>query len=237
MTNPGKALVLGATSGIGKEMAKWLADKGWMVGIAGRREKLLDEIRATRPDRFVSSVIDVDNGPGLIDGLDGLTERLGGVDLLVVCSGTGFLNPNLDASFELRTVLTNVAGFTVACDWGYNYFTKNGGGTLAAVTSVAGLIGEAAAPAYAASKSYQIQYLNGLRNRAAKNKANVAIVDLRPGSVQTEMMKGEGHFWISSPEKAADIACRAIMKKKKRQYISRRWRLIGFLLRLGAIFD
>lgn len=229
-----RAIILGASSGIGREMALWLAGRGWRVGITGRREALLGEVAESVPGRIVSSVFDVNDVDALPGRMEELTGRLGGLDLVVISAGTGFLNPGLAVGPEEDTVATNVAAFTAASVWAFNYFKQRGGGHIAAITSVAGLLGAAEAPAYSASKAYQILYLDGLRKRAKKENPACAITELRPGSVDTAMMKGEGHFWISRPA-AADLACRAIMKRKKRQYISRRWSLIGLILRLVSV--
>jgi len=98
------------------------------------------------------------------------------------------------------------------------------------------MLGGADGPAYSASKAYQINYLDSVAKLARKEKINCQITELRPGSVNTDMMKGEGHFWISTPQDAARLACKAISKKKRLQYISRRWRLIGFILRCLYFF-
>lgn len=187
-----QAMIVGASSGIGMEMALWLAKRGWRVGITGRREALLRDVAASDPGGLVYSAFDVNDIGGLPGRLEELTERLGGLDLFVISAGTGFLNPELDAGPELDTVATNVAAFTCASVWAFNHFKTRGGGRIAAITSVAGLMGGAEAPAYSATKAYQIMYLDGLRKRAKKENPGCAITELRPGFVNTAMMKGEG---------------------------------------------
>lgn len=236
MGNHKKAIILGASSGIGKEMALILAKENWQVAITGRRQALLDEIAAVHSGTIFPSVLDVDDIEALPSRLDDLTARFSGLDLLVISAGCGYLNANLSLGPELQTVRTNVAAFTVAASWALNYFKKQGHGHLAAITSVGGLFGESEAPAYPASKAYQILYLDSLRKRINKEKINCIVTELRPGSVKTDMMKGDGHFWISSPQSAAKLACTAIHRKKRLQYISRRWLLIGYLLRCFALF-
>lgn len=235
MEKAGTAIILGASSGIGMEMALWLAEKGWKVGITGRRKNLLDDVAARFPERITASAFDVNETDTLAERLDELTQRLGGLELLVISAGCGYINPELALEPELATVATNVASFTASADWGFNHFRRQGHGRLAAITSVGGLLGEGAAPAYPASKAYQILYLAGLRKLAKKEGIQCGITELRPGPVKTDMLKGEGHFWISSPEAAADLACRAILKGKKLQYISRRWAALGILLRLFSL--
>lgn len=232
-----RAIVLGASSGIGKEIAIQLAGKNWQVAVTGRRKAMLDEMAASLfPGDLLVSVFDMNELDELPARLDELVSRLGGLDLLVISAGCGFLNPELSFELELRTVKTNVAAFTVAVDWAFNFFKKQGKGHIAAITSVGGLTGEGAAPSYPASKAYQILYLDSLRKRASLEKFDCHITELRPGSVDTDMMKGEGHFWISTPQQAAKLACRAIIDRRRLQYISRRWSLIGFILRGLALF-
>lgn len=100
-----------------------------------------------------------------------------------------------------------------------------------ALTSVAGLRGNKAAPAYNASKSYQINYLEGLRQKAVKLKMDIVVTEIRPGFVDTAMAQGPGLFWVASVEKATEQIWSAIQQKKRVTYVSKRWRLIGGLLK------
>lgn len=233
----GKALIIGASSGIGREMARRLAADGWLVAASGRRAELLRSLSEEAPGRIIASAFDLNETSRLPEALSRAVEGLEGLDLAVISAGTGFLNPGLDPELERQTIDTNVLAFTLAADWLYDFFRKQGRGHLAAITSVGGLAAEGAAPAYPAAKAYQIMYLKSLRQRAGKEVPALTVTELRPGSVRTDMMKGEGHFWISSPEEAARLACQAIYARKNLQYISRRWSLIGLALRLGSIFS
>jgi Short-chain dehydrogenases of various substrate specificities len=235
--NGGKALVLGASSGIGRELALLLARNGWQVCATGRRGELLGQLQGEFPQKIVTHAFDVDDLPNLLPNLNVCLEKLGGMDLLVVSAGTGFLNPGLDFSVEVPTLSTNVFAFTGAIDWGFGHFLKNPGGQIAAITSVGGLVSEQAAPAYSASKAYQVMYLDAIDKKAKKNNSCCTVTELRPGPVKTAMMKGEGHFWVCSAQRAAELSYRAIVRKKRLQYISRRWLAIGILLRLFSLFS
>lgn len=224
------AIVIGATSGIGRAVAVRLAAAGYRVGIVGRREGLLQELAQADPDRYEAEVLDVEDA-GVCGRLEQLAERLGSPELILFCAGTGELNDALDYRLEEATNRVNVAGFTRVMDWAYRCFEQRGGGCLAAITSVMGLRGSRTAPSYAASKAYQINYLEGLRQKAFYQKLPIRIVDLRPGSVRTAMMKGEGHFWIASAEQAAQCICKAIEAHRTVQYVTPRWRIVGLLLR------
>ena len=232
-----RALVIGATSGIGKELALQLEKSGWLVCATGRRQKLLDELRGMSAEsRITTHCFDVTDIASLEQNLNAVTQLLGGIELFIISAGTGFLNPALDPQPQQETVNTNVQAFTGLCDWAFKYFLRQHNGHIVAITSVGGLIGEAESPAYSASKAYQIMYLDGLRSLVKKNRTPITITEIRPGSVDTAMMKGEGHFWISSARKAAALAYKAITKRKKLQYVSRRWSVIGLILRLKSLF-
>ena len=225
-----RAIIIGATSGIGQALARKLAAEGYRVGIAGRRGERLAEIAAGSPDDFVVKAFDA-TAEDAVAHLEKLIAEVGGMELFVLCSGTGDINPALDYGIEERTNRLNVEAFTRLCGTAYNHLHANGGGHLAAVTSVMGLRGSGAAPSYAASKAYQINYLEGLRQRSAKGGHGITVTDLRPGSVRTDMMKGEDHFWIATPERAAQVITKAIRRKKQVQYVTPRWALIGWLLK------
>jgi short-subunit dehydrogenase len=151
--------------------------------------------------------------------------------LLIISSGSGDLNPSLDSEIENETNAVNVTGFTAAADWAFNFFERQKSGHLAAITSIAGIRGGRHAPAYNASKAYQINYLQGLRQKAVNLKLPIFITDARPGFVDTPMAKGEGLFWVASPQKAALQIYRAIESKRKMTYITKRWRLIAFIIK------
>jgi short-subunit dehydrogenase len=160
-----------------------------------------------------------------------LVSELGGLDLLFFSSGTGELNKPLNFSIEKRTIDTNILGFTYVADWAFNYFEKQQSGHLVAISSIAGLRGNGVAPSYNASKAYQINYLEGLRQKATKLKTQIFVTDIRPGFVDTAMAKGEGQFWVASVNKASEQIFKAIQKKKKVVYVTKRWLIISLLLK------
>lgn len=234
-----KAIVIGATSGIGKSIARILADKGFRVGITGRRTELLNELQAEQPEKYVPFFIDVTDIPAIPDQLGQLVKELGGLDLLIISAGTGNFNETLDFKIEKRTIDLNVLGFTAVTDWAFNYFLTQKSGHLAGITSIAGIRGSKSAPAYNATKAYQINYLEGLRQKAKSSNHDMVVTDIRPGFVDTAMAKGEGQFWVSGVDKAGQQIFRALEKKRKVVYITKRWKLIAILLKLipGWIYN
>jgi short-subunit dehydrogenase len=234
-----KAIIVGATSGIGKGLAEILTQNGYIVGITGRRINLLNDIKSTNPDLYIIKNFDVTDAKSTYKNLEELTNELGGLDLLINSSGTGDINETLDFHTEKQAIETNISGFTAVAGWTYNYFKNQNSGHLVAITSVGGLRGSSQAPAYNATKAYQINYLEGLRQKAKKDQLRIDITDIRPGLVDTDMAKGEGLFWIASVEKASKQIYKAISRRKKVAYVTRRWLLIALLLKLlpGAIYE
>jgi short-subunit dehydrogenase len=226
------ALLLGATSGIGRALAHKLVTNDYMVAITGRRHILLEQIKNEQPDRYITLPIDISLTNILPQLLDDLANQLGHIDLLVICSGTGDLNPTLDFTIEKRTIDTNVTGFTAAADWTYNYFEAQKSGHLVVITSLSGLRGSSEAPSYSATKAYEINYLEGLRQKANRAKLPIIISDVRPGFVDTDMAKGEGLFWVSTVEKATNQIFSAIQHQRKIAYITKRWAIAACLLRI-----
>lgn len=226
-----RAIVIGATSGIGRALAGRLAAEGYRVGVTGRREALLEELAATRPDSFCYAAADIMDPAAACAALERLAGELGGLDLCVVSAGTGDLNPGLDYALEEPAIRTNVVGWTAAVDWAYGRFEGQGGGHLVVITSVGGLRGGGAAPAYNASKAYQINYAEGLRQRAAKSRLPLYVTDVRPGFVDTAMAKGDGLFWVMPVEKAVRQIVRAVRRRRRVAVVTRRWRIAAWLLR------
>jgi short-subunit dehydrogenase len=226
------AIIIGATSGMGKELARMLVNDGFRVGITGRRTELLESLRAENPDSYFLKAFDVKDTKVVEEKLDKLTSELGGLDLLVLSSGTGDINDKLDFEIEIRTIETNVIGWTYIADWAFKYFEKQKYGHLTAISSIAGLRGNRQSPSYNATKAYQINYLEGLRQKAANLKEQIYITDIRPGLVNTDMAKGEGLFWVMPVEKAARQIYQAIKKRKKIAYVTKRWTIIAAISKL-----
>ena len=226
-----RAIVVGASSGIGRQLAFVLAQNGYRVGITGRRDQLLLNLEATNPHRFIVSVFDVTHLADVPQQLKELTNKLGGLDLLVISSGTGKINPALDTIIEQQINDLNVSGFTAVADWTFNFFRQQGYGHLTAITSIAGIRGSRQAPAYFASKAYQISYLEGLRQKAKNLKVPITITDVRPGFVDTAMAGGDHLFWMAGVEKASRQIFNAIKNKRDVVYVTKRWRVVAIILK------
>jgi short-subunit dehydrogenase len=132
----------------------------------------------------------------------------------------------------------NVIGFMKLAQAAMRYFLKRGRGHLVGITSVAALRGNRDAAAYAASKAFQSVYLDGLREFATKSGLPIAVTEAQPGFVATAMMKTDQPLspfvrWlaVASPEKAAKQIARAIRRRAKHAYITRRYAVAAFVAR------
>jgi short-subunit dehydrogenase len=226
--NP-KAIIIGATSGIGKGLAELLASQGCTVGITGRRIELLESLRATRPEAFVAEQMDIARVEEARNIFNRLVERLGSVDLVVINSGTGKRNEELDWAIDKQIIDVNITGCTAIANAAMHLFFKQGYGHLVGISSIAALRGSRYVPTYPASKAYLSTYLEGLRHKVKHEKLPITITDIKPGFVDTAMAQGDYVFWRAPVAKAAEQIYQAIVKKKKVAYITKRWQLIAWV--------
>ncbi|MBN4080510.1 SDR family NAD(P)-dependent oxidoreductase [Beggiatoa alba] len=225
-----KAIIIGATSGIGRELAKVLSANGYILGITGRRLHLLEQLKDELSNQTYIKPMDISNERARSD-LQKLIDEMQGIDLVVISAGIGSIDPKLPWQKEKETIETNVLGFTAMANVAYLHFQQQGVGHLLGISSIAAIRG-GGAPAYNASKAFVSNYLQSLRYITKTNKNNIVVTDVQPGFVDTKMAQGEGLFWVASPQKAAAQIYRAIKKKKKHAYITKRWRLIGWVLKV-----
>lgn len=227
-----KAIVIGASSGIGRDLAIILGKHGYEVGLMARRVEKLEALQKEIQGNTHIGHIDISSPVEAIEKTKEMIGKMGGLDLMVLNAGIGFLNPELDFEKEWKTIHVNVEGFSALAGLSYNYFSKQGYGHIVGISSIGALRGNHLAPAYNASKAYMSNYLEGLRKKAFNEKLPITVTDIKPGFVETDMAKGEGKFWVAPSKKAAEQIYTAIKSKKKHAYITRRWRLIGWLLKL-----
>lgn len=226
-----KAIIIGASSGIGRELAKILSKDHYILGLAARRVELLVQLqKELNTDSFVKR-IDISEQDEAMGQLVELINEMKDIDLIVITSGTGFINKELDWKKEKQTIDVNVHGVTSMINVSLKYFMEKNSGQLVVISSLASLRGSSDAPAYNASKAYISNYLEGMRCKTKKNKTNITITDIRPGLIDTEMAKGDGLFWVQPTQKAAHQIYRKIKQKKEIAYITKRWRIVALIVK------
>ena len=226
-----RAIVIGASSGIGHEVACLLLQEGWTLGVAARREDRLQKLKNEWPGQVEVARIDVIDAHSK-DSLQRLIKTLGGMDLFFYAAGVGRQNRNLTEDIEITTVRTNAVGFTRMIGEAYRYFAEHGGGHIAAITSIAGTKGLGPAPSYSATKAMQATYLEALEQLATQQHLNIRFTDIRPGFVDTDLLNGEFHYpMLMKPEAVAKDIVKAINRQTHVRIIDWRYRLLTALWR------
>ena len=218
-----RAIVIGASSGIGLEVARLLKQKGWTVGVAARGVERLTEFEH-------AAQIDV-NAEEAGQQLLALIERLGGMELYFHASGIGHQNRQLQEDIELQTVETNGLGFTRMVGTAYRYMVSHGGGHIAVISSIAGTKGLGPAPSYSATKAFQNTYIQSLEQLANAQHLNIRFTDLRPGFVDTDLLGDDPYPILLRKEDVAREMVSAIEHHRHILVIDWRWRAITWLWR------
>lgn len=225
------AIIFGGTSGIGRELARLLVNDGYKVLITGRRLELLEEIQQQNPVQYFikqHDITDIDVTNKIFEELPTIFKK---VDLIVHNSGIAVPNYQLEWDKAYPTIQTNVVGATKVYHLAYNYFRQQGFGHLVGISSVASIRGSRQVPEYHASKAYQASYLESLWMKAHRTKkAKIAVTNILPGFVDTAIIQGDT-FWMAPLEKATKQIYSAIKKQKRKAYITKRWTLVGLVLK------
>jgi short-subunit dehydrogenase len=226
------AVIVGASSGIGKALANELSCKGWRLALAARRLDLLEKTASACGPGTLIRRIDVTEGEKAAAEIESLLDEVGTVDLFIISAGTGHINLELEWGPDRDTMLVNVTGFACMALAAMRYFFRQGHGHLVGISSIAAIRGSGGTAAYAASKAFQSIYLDSLRDLAGLRKIPITVTEVQPGFVDTAMMKAERPFWVASPEVAARQILRAVERRARHAYITRRWALVAWLLKL-----
>ena len=226
------AIIVGATSGIGREVAKILLQQGWNLGLAGRRVEMLFDLQADFPEQVRIARIDV-CAPSATATWLALAEQMGGVDLYLHSSGVGWYNPELNEEKELATVVTNGEGFIRMMNVAYHYFkqTKRRG-HIAAISSIAGTRGLGPAPAYSATMKLQHTYLQALSQLSRKDGLQLSFTDIRPGFVRTYFIACSNFPMQMEVADVARAIVRALKRRQRIVTIDWRYRLLVAIWKL-----
>lgn len=234
-----RAIVIGASSGIGAALTQKLAQQGYIVAAIARRDNKLQElsttINAQMPsgiDRVYPYQHDVTDFTAVPPLFQDIVRDIGGLDLIVYVAGT---QPQVDLheyNFEKDAAMiqTNLLGAIAWLNQAAMRFERGRGGQIVGVSSIAGDRGRVGAPVYNTSKAGLNTYLEALRNRLANR--GVTVTTIKPGFVDTVLLENAPKtFWVISPEEAAVEIYKAIQRKKQTVYIPKRWGLVGLIIR------
>jgi short-subunit dehydrogenase len=227
-----KIVIIGATTGIGRSLSELYAQKGYEIAITGRRLHLLDDIKSAFPDvKIHCRQMDVTDVEASCKTMQELADSMNGFDVVIINAGVGFQKAT--AAQEMATIDINVRGFLGLARWSYDYFKTQKSGHIVGISSIAAVRSSPYAPEYHASKAFMSSYMEGLRFRSKKAFRHITITDIRPGYVDTPLTKGQkGMFWVASSIKAAAQIADAIERKAGVAYITKRYQLLAWLLKL-----
>lgn len=227
-------VIIGATSGIGESLARQAIEKGYLVGGTGRRTERLQSLQDELGDSFFFSEMDVTQYEDASHKLHNLIEEMGGMDIIVLNSGISNYPSTTITEMEQMVIDVNVKGFVNLFVDAFQYFRTVGSGHIVGVSSIASLFGSSRAAPYSASKAFISNYMQAYRQRSnSSDKYDISITDVKPGFVESEMTEGNpGMFWVAKTDKAVKQMLSDIEKRKSYSYITRRWRLIAWLIKL-----
>ena len=230
--NTNRAVIMGATSGLGYEVARLLLSDGWKLGLAGRREENLRQLQSEFPEQVCIKAIDIKDS--ISDkALLALIDELGGMDMYFHSSGIGYQNARLDADIELNTLETNGTGFTRLVGTAFRYFKEKGRGHIAVISSIAGTKGLGIAPAYSATKRFQNTYIDALDQLAGMQKLNIRFTDIRPGFVATNLLNdGKNYPMLMKAPYAARLIVKALRRNKRVAIIDWKYSILVFFWKL-----
>lgn len=243
-----KAIIIGASAGMGREIAKLLSEAGYAVGLVARRTQLLEELKETLKGISYIKSIDVRNSAAR-EQLVELIEEMGGLDLMVIAISANFSNlpkyrtehrSRITRSFNQvweekeRYLAIDAQGFIAMADVALQYFARQNSGHLVGISSTSGLRGVGYNPEYSAAKACVSCYMEGTRNYFIQNNISVDITDIVPGYVAVEycpLGTDPAAYWEITVEEAGKIIMDGIKKKKKVAYVSDKVWIIAMLLK------
>lgn len=231
-----KAIVVGASSGIGAALVEELAREGYRVAALARRGEKLQAVceraneAAGRKAAFcrVHDVTDFDEIPSLFEAI---VQDLGGLDLVIYVAGVQPPVAAEEYNFDKDAAMVgvNLLGAIAWLDEAAKRFSRVRKGHLVGVSSISGDRGRAPFPAYHTSKGGLSIFLESLRNRLSKK--GVTVTTIKPGFVDTALLENAGNtFWVISAEEAASQIIEAIRDKKQVAYVPGRWRWVSLII-------
>ena len=232
-----KVIITGASSGIGRELAIQLSQKGYIVGLIGRRKERLLELEKSIGDSVFIEPLDVTDFEKAEQAYKSLVEQMGGLDIMILNAGVGRDHLKLNWYSDKQTIDVNVTAFVHGANFAFQYFMEQKKGHIVGMSSVASTLASGYAAAYTASKHFISNYMTGFRQKANKMQLDITVTDIKPGYVESEMTENNKNmFWVASTEKAVKQMVKAIENRKRHAYITKRWRLIAWMATLTPKF-
>lgn len=233
-----RAIVIGASTGIGAALTRELTRRGYVVAAVARQGELLEQlcrnINATTPDGicakpYVHDVTDFTAVPHLFRTI---VQDLGGLDMVIYNAGVmpSVGADEFDFAKDRQQIEVNLLGAMAWLNEAAERFRLAGGGHIVGISSVAGDRGRRYNPAYHTSKGGLSVYLESLRNRLSQH--GVHVTTIKPGMVETQMLENAPQkLWVISATEAAERIVAAAESGRQTVYIPARWRWVMLIIR------
>ena len=233
-----RAIVVGASSGIGEALVRELAHSGYSVAAVARREAKLQALEESVNTAVSQGCVqiyphNVTNYGEIPTLFQNIVQQLGGLDLIIYNAG---VQPSVtidEYNFEKdrQMIGVNLLGAIAWLNQAALRFERAGQGQIVGIGSIAGDRGRVGSPVYNTSKAGLATYLESLRNRLTRHGVNV--LTIKPGYVDTVLMRENAPkpFWVISPQAAALQIHKAMQKRKQTVYVSTRWGLVGLIIK------
>ena len=237
-----KAVVVGASSGLGEALAYELSRREFFLALVARREdklasiceKIAGEFGPERARYYVHDVTEFEQIPPLFQQV---TRDLGGLDLFVYTAGhqESMTFDEYDFQKDKAMIDVNLLGAMAWLSQAAVRFERAGSGHICAISSVAGDRGRRPNPGYSTSKAGLTTYMEALRNRIARY--GVTVTTVKPGVMDTDLLvHATTKLWLISPDSAAEQVWKAIRRKKQTVYIPGRWRYLMYIIKYTPSF-
>ena len=184
-------IITGATSGIGRELARIFVNHGYKTGGTGRRVERLEEMQNEFGDLFFYRQMDVTQFKQARTTLIELADEMGGMDIVVLNAGISNIQQSSAIETEQKGIDVNVSGFIQLANRSFDYFENRGSGQIVGISSIASMLGYGPSAPYNASKAFISNYMQGYRQKALRSDADIIITDIKPGFVESELTEGQ----------------------------------------------
>tara|TARA_R110001599_G_scaffold353883_1_gene602251 strand:+ start:40440 stop:41180 length:741 start_codon:yes stop_codon:yes gene_type:complete len=236
MTTTKSILITGATRGLGENLARQFAARGYRLALTGRKQSDLDRLGAELAGQaadIVLETLDVSDFDAIAGVIERCAQRLGGLDIVVVNAGVATSTPVGKGHFEQirQTIDINLTAAIATCEAAVELFRKQGHGQVVGITSVAAVRGTRGQGVYCATKAGFGRYLESIRLETRRD--GIVVTELAPGYIDTDLNRAiPNRPFLVTAEKGTRIIADLIERKVSFRYVPPwPWSLVAQVLK------